>query len=1133
MLATQRFLPLFVTQAIGAFNDNAYRAALAILITFGMGQDSATAAVLIAAATAVFIAPYFIFSATAGGLADARDKAMLARRIKAIEVVIMGFAVLSLLTGSIPLAFLTLFATGAQSAFFGPIKYGILPQHLARHELLGGNGLVEAATFLSILAGTLYGGVVILLPGGALVLGVSLMLLSAVAYLASRRIPDAPPPSPGAHVSLNIAADTWRALGYARERKDVFLAILGASWFWFLGIIFLSQIPVFVREVLHADAAVANLVIGLFTVGIGAGSLVANRLLGGKVSARYVPLCAIAITVFIIDLWFASPPSGAGEGPLRGLGAFLASPGSWRVLFDLLAISFFGGTFVVPLFAIVQSRAAPHRRSRVIAANNIWNSGFMTAATALTAVAVKAGSTIPALFLLVGLMNAGVALFTCRLLPRELAQSVVAQALRLLYRVEVKGLAHYEAAGPRTVIVANHQSSLDPLLIGAFLDQRTALAVEPGRRKTWPMRLADGLFTLIETDPANPMAARALVETLKRGARLLMFPEGRVTVTGTLMKVYDTPAVVAQMAGAKVLPVRIDGAQDSPFGLAKGRRAAAWFPKITLTVLPPVRFEADGDLKGQALRDHLGNRLLDTMTRMVFETSPIDEHLFASLIAAARRNGRSARIVEDIQRTPLSYGRLLAGAFVLGGKLAALTVGQRTVGVLLPNAAANLVTLFGLMAHGRTAAMLNFSTGGVNMAAACRAAQVRTIVTSRRFIEQAQMEADLALLEKEARIVWLEDVRETIGGLEKIAGLLKSFAPAAAWRLSGASRDPGDAAVVLFTSGSEGVPKGVALSHRNINANRHQTAARSAFARDDVVLNALPMFHAFGLTVGTLLPVLSGLRTFLYPSPLHYKIIPELAYSINATILFGTDTFLTGYAKTAHPYDFYSIRYVVAGAERVRLETRALWSDKFGLRIIEGYGATECSPVLSANTPMQFRAGTVGRMFDGIDWRLDPVEGIAGGGRLVVKGPNVMLGYLRADEPGRIEPPLNGWYDTGDIVAVDGEGYVTILGRAKRFAKIAGEMVSLLWVENQVQDAFPGKGHAVVSLPHDRRGEELVLVTEDASLTRSSLAAGLKALGVAELQIPRRIIMVEILPALASGKTDYVTINRLARERAG
>jgi acyl-[acyl-carrier-protein]-phospholipid O-acyltransferase/long-chain-fatty-acid--[acyl-carrier-protein] ligase len=329
------------------------------------------------------------------------------------------------------------------------------------------------------------------------------------------------------------------------------------------------------------------------------------------------------------------------------------------------------------------------------------------------------------------------------------------------------------------------------------------------------------------------------------------------------------------------------------------------------------------------------------------------------------------------------------------------------------------------------------------------------------------------------------------------------------------------------------VPKGVVLSHRNLQANCAQVATRIDFSNEDVAFNPLPIFHAFGLTVGTILPLQSGVRTFLYPSPLHYKAIPELCYEADATILLATDTFLAGYARNAHPFDFHSVRYVVAGAERVKPETRELWMHKFGLRIIEGYGATECSPVIAANTPMHFKPGTVGRMLDGIEHRLVPVEGIAGASRLMVRGPNVMLGYLHADEPGSIEPPADGWHDTGDIVSVDEGGFVTIEGRAKRFSKIGGEMVSHQAVETKVAAAFPGAEHAVVAARDERKGEQLVLVTTHGKLDRKALIEALRALGASELMVPRRIVTLEELPVLASGKTNYVALNQLARELLG
>jgi acyl-[acyl-carrier-protein]-phospholipid O-acyltransferase/long-chain-fatty-acid--[acyl-carrier-protein] ligase len=290
------------------------------------------------------------------------------------------------------------------------------------------------------------------------------------------------------------------------------------------------------------------------------------------------------------------------------------------------------------------------------------------------------------------------------------------------------------------------------------------------------------------------------------------------------------------------------------------------------------------------------------------------------------------------------------------------------------------------------------------------------------------------------------------------------------------------------------------------------------------------MFHSFGLTCGTLLPVLSGLRTFLYPSPLHYRIVPELAYETNATIMFGTDTFLSGYARYAHPYDFYSMRYVFAGAEKVRDETRRIWSERFGLRVFEGYGATETAPALSMNTPMHNRPGAVGRLLPGIEHRLEPMPGIEEGGRLMVSGPNVMAGYLRIENPGVLEIPKDPWYDTGDIVTIDEDGYIHIQGRAKRFAKVGGEMISLSAVEGFVFALWPDNTHAVVNLPDPRKGERLVLVTDFANARRDALMAYARGNGIAELSIPRSIVKVARMPLLGTGKMDYLSIMSLARE---
>ncbi|MFT3988203.1 acyl-[ACP]--phospholipid O-acyltransferase [Aestuariivirga sp.] len=1135
LLKTRKFLPLFVTQAIGAFNDNALRNGIAVLIVYDMAQRQGwNATLFVQAGAALFVLPYLLFSAISGQLADLADKALVARRVKLAELAVMLFGAAALWLDNAWLDLLVLFLAGSLAAFFGPVKYGILPQYLRPDQLVAGNALIEMGTFASILLGTIFGGALVLAYPSRTLLSATIVVLAVIAYAAAWKMLPAPSSVEKGKIDWNVPRQTFKIIGYARERWDVFYAVLGASWFWFLGLAILNQLPVFTKDILHADQNVFNIFNATFTIGIGAGSMLTNTLLKGEVSAKFVPIAAILMTLFLIDFYFTAGSIDAmfaGQSEL-GVSAFFSTFHGCRAIVDLFGVAFAGGLYAVPLNAIMQERSSPPKRSRVIAANNILNALFMIAATIFSVLVLEVlHLSQRTMFLSLAVANGIAAILICRLLPQELAASIAQWIFKLLYRVEVKGEENFHAAGRKAVIIANHTSYLDGPILSAFLPERASFAINTHVAQAWWARLAFHFFNMIPIDPTNPMAIRVLVDELKKGRRVVIFPEGRLSVTGALMKVYEGPGAIAAMADAKVLPVRIEGAIYSPFSRMRGKLRLRWFPKITLTFLPPVRFDAPEGLKGAALRQHQADKLYDVMTDMVFQTSHFDQTLLQALIDARHTHGGDHPIMEDIQRKPADYNRLLMGSFILGRRIARLTPGEKNIGLLLPNAIASVVTFFGLHTTGRVPAMLNFSTGPVNMAAALTAAQASTIVTSRRFIEAGQMEKDLEILQRNRKVIYLEDLRDTVGLFDKLYGVRARLFPHAALKRAGASADPNSPAVILFTSGSEGVPKGVVLSHRNLNANRNQAGARIAFTAQDIVFNALPMFHAFGLLAGVLLPVFAGVRSFQYPSPLHYKVVPELCYDTNATVLFGTDTFLMGYARNAHPYDFFNMRLVVAGAERVKPETRDIWMEKFGLRILEGYGATECSPVLAFNTPMHNKTGTVGRLFDRIDYRLDPVPGIEEGGRLFVKGPNIMLGYLRADNPGVIEPPPDGWYDTGDIVKVDEHGYVTILGRAKRFAKVAGEMISLSAVEGKLHSAFPDDLHAVVAVPDAKKGEQLVLFSTREGLDRKQVSDALKQGGATELMIPKNIIVRPELPLLGSGKTDYVTLNRLAQEQ--
>ncbi len=510
-----------------------------------------------------------------------------------------------------------------------------------------------------------------------------------------------------------------------------------------------------------------------------------------------------------------------------------------------------------------------------------------------------------------------------------------------------------------------------------------------------------------------------------------------------------------------------------------------------------------------------------------FDAAEADSNVFDALLEAARRYGPAKPILEDQERNPLSYTDLIRASFALGRKIAGMTAKGDRVGVLLPSSSAATVTFFALHAFGRIPAMLNFTAGIRNLRAAVKLAGVKRVLTSHRFIEQGKLHDIVDALEAGCAITYLEDVRESIGLADRLFALTASTFP----RRFRADTKPSDPAVVLFTSGSFGAPRGVVLSQQNVLTNVTQVAAHIELDPAWVMFNPLPVFHCFGLTGGVLLPLLTGMKAFQYPSPLHVKIIPSLLKDSKASILLATDTFVNQYARSAEPDEMSGLQFIVCGAEKVREETHNLIAERFGpIPVLEGYGATEASPVIAVNKPDDNRRGTVGGLLPGIETRIEPVEGIRRGGRLLVRGKNVMAGYLI--EGGGIEPPPNGWHDTGDVVEITQGGWITILGRVKRFAKIGGEMVSLTAAEDLASNLWPDSRHAVISMPDPKKGERLILVTDQRDADVGRLVTHAQSLGASELTVPRRIVKVPEVPVLGSGKTDYVAIQRMAETEA-
>ena len=1122
-MTSRRFAPLFWCQFFSAFNDNFVRNMLAMLILFRFGGENGSLKILFA--TMIFVLPAIPLSALGGEIADSHDKAYVARRLKLAEIGVQMIAAAGFVFSSLALLYVALFGLGCIAALFGPIKYGILPDHLRREELVSGNALVEGATFAAIICGLIIGGFAAAEGRSGFSVVTQLMAVALACYAAARFIPPTGVGAPGLKVDPNVFASTWRVIAEVRADDRQWVAALGTSWFWTVGAITLSLVPVIIKSRIGGGIDVEIAINLFFAIGIAAGSLGAAILSHGRIELAPTPFLLLILAALAIHMGLTTQAMAPAsrEVPLT---EFFTSAFGLRLAFEILLYSAAAGLFVVPLFAAIQAWAGEDRRARVVGAVNALNYIFMVGGSLVTMILLQvAGLSEPMALVVLGVANIGAAIYLFRRLPANFLAFVLRVVWRALYRLEVRGLENLPPPSAYSVIAVNHVSFLDAPIILSVMDEPPVFAIDHGIAKRWWIKPLLRLADARPLDPARPLAARELVNEVRAGRRLVIFPEGRITVTGALMKIYDGAALIADRSEALVTPVRLVGPERTYFsrlGAAQvGRRL---FPKMTVTFLPPERLKVPPGLHGRARRHAAGAALYDVMSDLIFVTSNIRRTLHAAFEASSKLRGLSQIAVQDPLSGALTLRMFRIAVGVLARKLALISTPGEIVGVMLPNANGAAVTFMALQAAGRVPAMLNFTAGSQNLVAACETAKISTVLTSRAFVDKGNLAPVVEALSDVARIVWLEDVRESATRMDKLRAALTAGRALE-------QREPDEPAVVLFTSGSEGVPKGVALSHANILANIAQIDARFDMTMTDVVFVPLPIFHAFGLTGGLLLGLVGSMRVFLYPSPLHYKQIPELIYANNATVLLGADTFLAGYARSANSYDFRSLRYVIAGAEPVKAETRRIYMEKFGLRILEGYGVTEGSPVLAVNTPMFNKIGTVGKLLPFIERRLEHVPGIDEGGRLLVSGPNIMIGYFRADNPGELERPLGGWHDTGDIVAIDAEGFVAIKGRAKRFAKIAGELISLGAVEDLVSGLWPDDVVAVVAAPDPKKGERVILATAKPGATKLEVQTWMKIKGASALMVPDSVVVLEAIPLLGSGKTDYIALAKVLRER--
>jgi len=700
---------------------------------------------------------------------------------------------------------------------------------------------------------------------------------------------------------------------------------------------------------------------------------------------------------------------------------------------------------------------------------------------------------------------------------------------RVLFGFKIHNADALKATGP-VLLVPNHASWFDWWIVGMCLQEDWKFVVSSTRAEShWIFKFVMRNRFTFPIDNASPFAIKEMSNFLKSGGRLVLFAEGRLTETGSLMKLFEGTGFLLEKTNAKIITCYQRNAHRLPYSKHPGWKKI--FPRLTIHFGEPQstpqslsnRFDAR-----EAYTQWLREQLMELQFRIEMKLGPQD--LLTAIASMGRARPKSI-VLEDVTGQRLNHRMVMVGSEVLSRKFQNLLSPEiERVGLLLPNVNATPITLLALWRLGKVPAILNYSSGVSIMQTCSDLAGVKQIITSQAFLEKAGI--DIQPMKKNGiEFIYLEEVRKKISVSTKLSILMKHKCRLGKSQFH-ITQDK--TAVVLFTSGSEGIPKGVELTHKNILSNLRQLLVMVDILDTDSIFNCLPMFHSFGLVVGTLLPLCRGLRTTIFPSPLQYRVIPTAVYNSNSTIFLSTNTFLNGYAKKAHPYDFRNVRYLLAGAEKIQQATSDTWARKFGIRITEAYGVTECSPGISANTKADNRFGSVGRILPDMKWKLEPVDGVKDAGRLFVKGPNVMKGYLNK-EANEAFQSLNGWYDTGDIVKVDEDGYFWIKGRAKRFAKISGEMVSLTAVEDALAGAFPNHGEdceiAVIAVTDEDKGEKLIAVTNEPNLTTSEIRNAVADAGLINLCTPREIHVLKEIPKLGTGKLNHREAQRLVEEK--
>jgi len=1121
ILKDRGFFSFFWTQFLGAFNDNFYK----IIVTLVALDIPAEGGIqYIPLIGGLFILPFLLFSGYAGYLADIYSKRTILIAIKVFEIFAMGLGFFAFFVDRMEPMLTVVFLMGLHSTFFSPAKYGILPEMLPEKDLSRGNGLLEMSTFMAIILGTAFGGTIYEAWKDRLGwIGVLLIAIAMLGTLTSLGITRVPPSGASKKFLVNPLAEIWDGTKRLYRDRPLWLTVMGISYFWFLGAFLQMVLPLFGKEILQLGETRIGLLWTFAAVGIGLGSLAAGRLSGDKIELGLVPLGSVGMGAFSVLL-------------------FLSQPSFDLAAICLVLVGFAAGFFAVPLNALLQQRSGRQDKGQLIATNNVFNTiGVLLASAMLWGLATLLHLPADHIILILGLLTFVLTLYALYLLPDFFVRFILWVLTHTLYRIRIVGQENIPLHGP-ALLISNHISFVDALLIGACLPRFIRFMLH---REYYDIRSLNWLFRLMKSIPVSASNRRDIVhalqsarQELEQGQVVCIFAEGGISRIGHLMPFKRGFEKIVQGTNFPIIPVHLDQLWGSIFSFKEGR----FFWKRPKLLPYPVTVSFGAPLPSTATVQEARQAVLELESQAFEYRRGTHGLLHARFIRTAKHHW-SSFCMADTTGTELSFGKTLIGSMLLSRWVRKHRSNDSMVGILLPASVGGALANIAVFLAGKIPVNLNFTVGQEAMNNAIRQCGINTIITSRLFLAKANVS-------EMPGMVFLEEIRETFTSFHRLLALLFAFfIPSRLLEHHyGKNQKSQGLATVIFSSGSTGTPKGVMLSHHNILANIESVGQVIHFNPSDKVMGVLPFFHSFGFSISLWLPLIVGFGAVYHPNPMDAKTIGETVQKYKATILISTPTFFASYMRRCTAEEFATLRYAIAGAEKLREQIRKGFKEKYGLDLLEGYGCTEMAPVVSVNLPdvvdapepqMGHKPGTVGHPIPGVAVKVvDPDTGhsLPPGqeGMIIATGANRMLGYI--GQPELTEDALrNGWYITGDIGSLDEEGFIRITDRLSRFSKVGGEMIPHLVIEEAINALLGETASVVTAVPDEQRGEKLIAFYSGNGIAPDELWEKLNQSDLPKLWIPKRenIHCIDSIPLLGSGKVDLKKVKQLAMEKAG